>query len=229
MQSALYEGFVVHRRREPVEHSFRYRVSMAYVDLDEVDEVAAACRPLWGEGRFAPVQLRRTDYHGDPDVPLADAIRALTGERSAPVRMLTNPRMLGHCFNPVTFYWCGEAVVAEVTNTPWGERHAYVLRGQDRRFEKRLHVSPFMGMDHEYECEAPLPGENALLRVVSRRAERTVFEAVLALRRRELSRSAVARMLLCQPAARVLPRIYTQALRLKLKGAPYFPHPRSAA
>ena len=229
MHSALYEGFVVHRRREPVEHSFRYRVCMAYVDLDEIDEVAARCRPLWGERRFAPVQLRRSDYHGDPDVPLATAIRALAGEPGAPVRMLTNPRMLGHCFNPVTFYWCGESVIAEVTSTPWGERHAYVLRGGNRRFEKRLHVSPFMGMDHEYECDAPLPGDNALLRVESRRAGRPVFEAVLALHRRELSRAALARMIARYPTAHVLPRIYGQALRLKLKGAPYFPHPRSAA
>jgi len=220
MRSALYEGFVVHRRREPVDHSFRYRVCMAFVDLDEVDEVAALCR-------FLPVTLRRADYHGDPAVPLAESIRALAGERDGAVRMLTNLRAFGHCFNPVTFYWCGEKVVAEVTNTPWGERHAYVLSPGGGRFAKQLHVSPFMGMDHEYECEAPPPGEHALLRVVSRRAERTVFEAVLALRRRELSRRAVARMLVSHPSASVLPRIYGQALRLKLKGAPYFPHPRS--
>ena len=91
-----------------------------------------------------------------------------TGARpQGPIRLLTQLRSFGHCFNPVSFYYCfdagGErvqAVVAEVTNTPWGERHAYVIETAQPRhvavlageLDKALHVSPFMGMDHRYEA-----------------------------------------------------------------------------
>ena len=239
--SCLYEGVVCHRRHEPIEHTFRYRVFMAYVDLDEVDELVAAHRPLWSDRIAAPVRMRRGDYYGDDQaVPLVEAIRALvqnrTGRRPVRVRLLTNLRMFGHCFNPVSFYYCfdrGErlqAVVAEVTSTPWGERHAYVMEAESGRFVKQLHLSPFMGMDHEYECEAPAPAGTACVSVTSRHAGRRVFDATLALRRRELTRRNLARMLARYPfaTARVQTRIYGQALRLWAKGAPRFAHPRSA-
>ncbi len=143
--SCLYEGVVCHRRHEPIEHTFRYRVFMAYVDLDEVDELVAAHRPLWSDRIAAPVRMRRGDYYGeDQAVPLVEAIRALvqkrTGRRPVRVRLLTNLRMFGHCFNPVSFYYCFDreerlqAVVAEVTSTPWGERHAYVMEAESGRF-----------------------------------------------------------------------------------------------
>jgi uncharacterized protein len=240
-ESCLYEGVVVHRRHDPIEHRFRYRMFMAYVDLDEVAALVARHRPLWSDSRLAPVRLRRSDYHGDPALPLADAVRDLvverTGRRPERVRLLTNLRMFGHCFNPVSFYWCFDAagavdaVVAEVTNTPWGERHAYVLDGEGGRFGKRLHVSPFMGMDHEYECDAAAPGVAARVGITSRRDGRPVFEATLALRRRELTQRNLIRMLARYPLAsvQVMARIYGQAARLRLKGAPVFPHPRSAA
>ena len=90
--------------------------------------------------------------------------------------MLTQLRSFGHCFNPVSFYYCldgageqVEAVVAEVTNTPWGERHAYVLPGGWGSFDKALHVSPFMGMDHRYTARACAPGERLAVHIESRR------------------------------------------------------------
>ena len=151
-RSAIYEGVIRHRRFAVREHELRHRIALAYVDLDELDGAAAAARRSSSSG------ARTTS--GDPGTRSADAARALGGRTAGPVRLLTNLRTFGHCFNPVSFVYChdGEdrlqAVIAEVTNTPWGERHAYVLRRSgdgrvlDGDFDKLLHVSPFMGMDH---------------------------------------------------------------------------------
>ncbi len=118
-------------------------------------------------------------------------------------------------------------MVADVTNTPWGERHAYVLDPDGGRSAKRLHVSPFLDMEQEYECRAQAPGETTRASVSSRRDGETVFEATLLLRRRELTRAGLARMLARYPlqGVQIRARIYSQALRLRLRGARYFPHP----
>jgi uncharacterized protein len=180
-------------------------------------------------------------------VPLHVAVRDVVQERTGarpegPIRLLTQLRSFGHCFNPVSFYYCfapdGErvqAVVAEVTNTPWGERHAYVVaqpRGSavlTSGFDKALHVSPFMGMDHRYEARAAAPAETLSVHISSSRAGVTVFDATLALHRRELTRTSLAAVTRRYPLAtgRVLALIYAHALKLKLAGVPVHPHPRA--
>lgn len=243
--SCVYEGTVRHRRLEPVQHELCYRIAQLYLDLDELPGLFDG-HPLWSARRPALAWFRRADYLGDPAEPLADAVRALVHERlgvvlSGPVRLLTHLRYLGHCFNPVSFYYCFDtsehvrAVVAEVTNTPWGERHQYVLdrdvRDDDRvfqdRFEKVFHVSPFMGMDHRYHWRVIEPGAELLVHIDSEHDGRKAFDATLTLRRRDLDRAALRRVLMRYPAATLatLGRIYVHAARLKLKGAPYFPHP----
>ena len=242
--SAIYEGTVRHRRFAVREHGFSYRVAMAYVDLDEVSSLLGG-----GLVRSAPglVRFRRGDYLGDPEVPLADAVRARVREATGaapegPIRLLTHLRSFGHCFNPVSFYYCFapdgerlETIVAEVTNTPWGERHAYVLpRGEHDGqvlgggFDKRLHVSPFMGMDQRYSWKAPAPGPTLSVHIESTEDGRRAFDATLGLRRRPLTRRALADVTLRYPAAtlRMLALIYSHALALKLKGVPVQPHPQ---
>ena len=116
---------------------FRIPMWMAYLDLDELPAVRRAV-PLLSEGRWSPLRFRRSDYLGDVQVPLADAVRSLVAERTGerptgPVCMLAHLRQWGWCFNPLTLYYCHDEggtlrwVVAEVTNTPWKERHSYVL------------------------------------------------------------------------------------------------------
>jgi uncharacterized protein len=247
VNSAIYEGFVAHQRHTPVDHGFRYAHAMLFLDLSELPELFDR-HPLWSARGRALAHFDRADYLGDPDTPLDEAVRELvaqrTGERpDGPIRLLTNVRMLGHCFNPVSFYYCyragGErlrAVVAQVTNTPWGERHAYVMDvdgdgtpgsvlGQS--FDKVFHVSPFMGMDHRYDWRLTAPDEQLVAHISSHREERLVFDATLSLRRRPLDRAALTRLLVRYPATtlRVSARIYGQAVRLKLKGAPYHAHP----
>lgn len=246
--SAVYEGTVRHRRFEPVEHEFSYRLFLMYLDLDELPGVLDPY-PLWSARRRAPARFRREDFMGDPGRPLdecaRDAVEARTGERPAgPVRLLAGLRYLGHSFNPVSFYYCFdsagqrvEAVVADVENIPWGEHHAYVLARGAREgavlsdeLDKALHVSPLMGMDQTYAFRAGEPGERLAVQIESRPdAERggKSFDATLNLRRRELSRPLLLGLLARYPAMslQVVAKIYAQSLRLKLKGARYFPHP----
>ena len=214
-ESALYEGWVRHRRFEPVQHEFRRRLFMAYLDLDELPEVLDPV-PLWSARRPAPARFRREDY--------------LDLDHDGPVRLLTHVRTFGHHFNPVSFYYCFdragervERVVAEVTNTPWGERHVYELDGLRASVGKAFHVSPFLAMGSEYRVSMTAPGELLRVHMESRRDERVDFDATLALSRRELSAGPLLRYPLM--TLRVVAGIYAQAVRLKLKGAPYHAHP----
>jgi DUF1365 family protein len=251
VNSAIYEGTVRHRRFEPVRHEFRYALFMMYLDLDELPTLFDG-RWLWGTGRAALARFRREDYLGTADVPLIEAVRdeaaRLTGARpGGPVRMLTHLRYFGLVMNPVTFYYCfrpdGEwvdAILAEITNTPWKERHTYALRvdgnasGRDEqahRFAKAFHVSPFMPMDQTYEWTFGEPGRRLRVHMTNRVGDERVFDATLALEREEISGRSLARALTRHPwmTARVATGIYWQALRLRLAGAPYHEHPRRKA
>ncbi len=241
--SALYEGWVRHRRVEPVEHSFRYRMFMTYLDLAELPEVLDPL-PGWSARRPALARFKRSDQIGDPALALDQVIRDQVADEigvrpSGPVRMLTNLRYFGHCFNPVTFFYCFdedadnvEAVLAQVNNTPWGESYSYVIETAGERvikasLRKDFHVSPLMGMDHVYEWRTTVPGDDVQVHIESRKDGERAFDATLSLERLELNRCQRRRMLARYPAmtAQVVAKIYWQALRLKLKGAPYHPHP----
>jgi uncharacterized protein len=249
--SRLYEGSIRHRHREPGGGELHHRLFMAYLDLDELPEVFDG-HLLWSARRPAIAWFRRSDYLGDPRVPLKDAVRELVFERTGvrpagPIRLLTHLRYFGHCFNPVSFYYCFdlsgevvEAVVADVTNTPWGERHAYVMpvdatsdhgsvKLMRQQLSKRLHVSPFMSMDHVYDWRLTVPGEQLLVHIESHRRDSdvNVFDATLSLRGRELTPAAMRGMLLRHPfiTLRVVAGIYGHALRLRLRGAQWFGHP----
>ncbi len=238
-ESCLYEGTVRHRREDPP-HEFRNRIELAYIDLDEL--------PALLDGRLASqrpglVRFRREDYLGPTELTLADAVRAkvlaATGAAPiGPIRMLAQLRSFGHCFNPVAFYYCFDesgstlaTVVAEVTNTPWGERHAYVIPAGEGAFDKALHVSPFMGMDQSYDCRMAVPGAKLGVTIASREGATRIFSATLSLRRHELTPASLRRHAARYPLAsgRVLALIYGHALGLKLAGARYFAHPGRAA
>jgi DUF1365 family protein len=243
--SAIYEGTIRHRRFAVRPHEFSHRVALMYLDLEELDGLLGG-RLL--ADRPGLMRFRRSDYLGDPSVGLADAVRMKVEQRtgtlpSGPIRLLTQLRTFGHCFNPVSFYYCFtpqerlEAVVAEVTSTPWGERHAYVLARTTEgpvlaaSFEKKLHVSPFMAMEQHYLWRVAAPGLTLSVHIESREHERRAFDATLALRRTPFSRSRLIRVTARYPAAtlRVLALIYGHALALKLKGVPLHPRPQVPA
>lgn len=245
--SAIYEGEVYHRRFEPIEHAFRYRIFLPLFNLDELPELLDPF-PLWSARRPAPARFRRSDYLGPEGLPLADAARELVSERlgiepRGPVLLLANPRYLGVGMNPVAFYYllgdetsggAVEAMIAEVTNTPWGERRSYVLSpgpdGLSGDFGKSLHVSPFMPMSQSYRWNATAPGQTLAVRLTNHAddaAGRRVFEAGVRLERSEITTASMRRLLFTYPpmTASTFARIYWNALKLKLKGAPYHSNP----
>lgn len=245
--SAVYEGVVRHRRHAPRTHAFRYRMAQLWLDLDEVDRIFEP-RWLWSSRRANLARFRRADYLAPADLPLAEAVRRgvriATGDApDGPIRLLTHLRYFGHVFNPVSFYYCYRAdgatlhsIVAEITNTPWNERHAYVLpvdtaerQGRALRwtFDKTFHVSPFMAMRRVYDWRFTAPHEDLYVHMDVLDGGAREFDATLALRRRPLDGASLARVLWRYPAltAQVVGAIHWQALRLWLKRTPVHDHP----
>lgn len=184
----MYTGSIRHRRFAPRSHAFKYRLALAWREVEGADAIAIA----------GP----------------ADSVFALSHPFG---------------FNPVAFLYgyVGDElrwIVARVTNTPWREQHSYVLGPRGGAMDKQFHVSPFMGMDHEYVVRATAPGETLSMHIESFRDGELAFDATLNLRRRPARRGA-----LVASALRTLPLIYAHGIRLALKGVPHHPHPRTEA
>lgn len=248
LQSAVYTGRIRHRRHRPHAHRFGYAMTLLYLDLDELERVFS-CRWFWSIDRRNLGEFRRSDYLGDPARPLHEAVRdcaaAALGRRpQGPIRLLTHARMFGHCFNPVSFYYCFEpdgatldCIVAEVTNTPWRERHRYVLPAATAErhgsalgweFDKAFHVSPFLPMQRRYAWRFQPPGTALRVHMDVRDADGAEFDATLVLSRRPADGANLARCLWRHPFAtlRVLLAIHWQALLIWLARNPVYDHPR---
>ena len=247
MNSAIYTGSVRHRRFGPAGHSFHFPLFMMYLDLAELEELFRG-RWLWSSRRFNLAWFRREDHLGDPSRPLEDEVRDLVRERAGmrpegPIRLLTHLRYFGYGFNPISLYYCYsadgrrlQAVVGEVSNTPWREQHCYVLQwaaaGEGALLaetDKEFHVSPFMGMDQRYRWRVTEPGERLTVHIENHEAGKRLFDATLTLARRPIGSSALAVVLLRYPLmpVQVVAAIHFQALRLWLKRVPYHPHPET--
>jgi DUF1365 family protein len=249
-EACLYVGRIVHRRATPVRHEFGYRIALLGFELGR-EQALERLAPWFGVGRRAPVSWWRSDHFGDPAQPLDDAVRDLvaqrTGERPrGAIRLLTGPRVLGYGFNPISFFFCHdasgdvEAMVAEVTSTPWAERHCYVLpvpaiwRSRTvQRFvtPKRLHVSPFLGMQYDYRWRVGLEDDRFSVGISAGSDREKPFAAAMSLVRAPLRRTSLARFLVSPPlgGAGTMAAIHFEALRLWWKGAPVHPHPAVAA
>lgn len=246
MESCIYEGVVRHSRTEPP-NAFRFALFMIYLDLAELDDVFRR-RWFWSADRMNAASFNRAYHLGDPAVPLDRSVRDLVEERlgnrpRGPVRMLTQLRYFGYNFNPVSFYYCFdsggrhvETIVVEIHNTPWGELFCYVL-GEDENkgtesekkfgLSKDFHISPFMGMDIYYDWQFTQPGDFIHVRMRSHKNGNNIFEAELSMERRKITGRELSRMLTRYPFMnmRIIGAIYWQALRLWVKGAPFYTHP----
>jgi DUF1365 family protein len=250
VNSRLYSGTLGHCRHMPAVNKFRYQVFMLYLDLDELDNLFDKFW-LWSVNRINFAWFKRSDHIGDPSQPLSDAIRDLvfqkTGSRPAgPIRLLTNLRYLLYKSNPVSFFYCFEpdgqsihSIVAEVTNTPWGQTYCYVLgegdkisldrAGADRLFystKKEFTVSPFMPLDMQYHFEFLIPEEELLVKMQNHRDGAVVFDVELNLNAKPINSITLFKQLMCIPlmTAKVTLAIYWQALKIGLKGVPFLGH-----
>lgn len=264
MHSCVYSGFVRHRRFTPAVNEFRYSIFQLYLDLSELPEVLDPFL-LWSARRPALAWFRRSDHLGDASRPLDECVREevsrQTGHRpEGPIRLLTNLRYFGYVINPVSYFYCFnragdrlQTVLAEVNNTPWGERHCYVIdspvsdaTGASRTLwnDKEFHVSPFMPMNMRYRWRLSEPGERLSIHIQNHELTADLdatesagrdaagsmnrpFDVTLSMHRQELTTRSLGRALLRHPCMTlsVATGIYWQALRLWWKNVPFVAHP----
>ena len=247
MNSSLYFGKVRHHRKSPKIHNLEYGIFMAHLFLDELKEVFKG-RWLWSINKPNLSSFKRTDYHRPEIESLQDAVRdtmtrQLGEKMSGKISILTHLRTFGYCFNPVTFYylWGDDltspvAIMTEITNTPWGERYAKCFRWKDTDinekseydFRKEFHVSPFIGMDVDYDWRFQNPQETVKIDMYLRQNNKSFFSAHLHLKQKAISFKNLSMALIRFPfmTLKVTAAIYWNALLLKLKGCPFYSHPK---
>ena len=252
MNSALYFGEVSHQRKSPKAHQFKYRLYMPHLFLDELNEVFRG-RWLWSTRAPNLSYFRRSDYHKPEVSSLEDAVRSTMSEQigrpvTGPISVLTHLRTFGYCFNPVTFYYEWNenrdqptALMAEITNTPWHEKYAKAFSWSDsesgdsnctkQEFRKEFHVSPFIDMGVEYDWRFKKPDEKLRVDMMLKRTNEVFFSAHLNLRKKPINSFTLGWSLLRFPLLtfRITFGIYWQALLLRLKGCPFYAHPKHAA
>ena len=203
MRSALYTGTLVHVRREPRRNAFRYPVAYFLLDLDELPELDERLR-LLSVNRPNVVSFRDHDHFDGDDTPLKESVVRFCAEHGRAVSRvltLTQLRVLGYVFNPVTFHWCYgpdgrlACIVAELTNT-FGERLPELLEGASTATSRGSGSTSrrSSGSTRRYEYAFSEPEDEVWARIHVREDERRPLTAVLHARRRELT-NAVARPL----------------------------------
>jgi uncharacterized protein len=243
--SALYKGWIRHRRYAPKTHQFRYRLSLLWLNLEEQAEVFQLSS-LWSGRWWSPIRFRPDDYlrhHRRDDETLQQTAQRLVQEHlgmqlNGPVCLLTQVRSFGLVFNPASFFYCYDehdrlrAIITEVSNTPWLERYCYVMktdpeqRIQHFQVAKSFQVSPFLPPELDYRMRFTQPHKTLLIHMEDWQAEEKLFDATLNLAREPLSRSLLRREAYSFPfmVLKTVTGIYWQALRLALKRIPIFDH-----
>lgn len=248
LKSCIYQGSVFHHRIGSITHRFQKRLYMLYLDLDELDRVFDR-RWLWSTSRSALARFKRADHVGDSTEPLRETVckilrKSGLDEEPHSIGLLTQLRNFGFVFNPLSLFYChneqGELtrVVAEVRNTPWLERHCYVLNPEPdqsasgdplclAKVDKEFHVSPFMPMDMNYHWRFDQPSSDLAVQIENWQHGTKRFEVGMKLRRLPITASNLAWMLIKYPLMpqQTIASIYWQALRLWLKKAPFYSHP----
>jgi len=238
IKSALYEGWVMHRRLRPRHHRFKYRVFAMLLELEELPALDRHLS-LFKYNRWGLFSFKDKD-HGDGrdlNVWLDDLLAQHDIAAKGPRRVLCYPRILGYVFNPISVWFCDDqdgklaAIVYEVHNT-YEERHAYVLPvGEDKDLvrhgcSKNFYVSPFLSRDCRYDFRIRPPEKDVSIVIQEEEAGSPILSASFAGRRRAFTDGALARMLLRYPlmTLKVVAAIHFEAVRLMVKGVRRHPH-----
>lgn len=237
--SSLMTGKVQHTRHSPTKHQFSYSIFMACINLDELPELQKKVG-FFGTQWWQWARFKRSDYLGEGDLKLAvqDKVFQLTGERLfGKVMMVCHLRYLGIYFSPVNFYYLYDEqgewryLLAEVSNTPWNERHYYVLNASDGfdkswKHNKAFHVSPFNPIDQSYVWKLKPLSERLFVHLECHRKNKE-FDATLALKAKDFTTLNLAKELIKMPiqTIKVVAGIYWQALKLFIKKTPIYQHP----
>ena len=246
LKSAIYSGTVFHSRKKPFNHEFKYSLFMAFINLKEINTILPNSI-LWGINKKALLSFHRSDYLKRPEKILIDAVKNLVFERigkkiKGPIYLLAHLRTLGHCFNPVSFYYCFDesekkvdAIIVEVTNTPWKQRFSYVIDCQSSIKnkhhmdiqKKQLHVSPFFKMNHQYHFSISNPKNIISINIANFERGEKVHESVLSLNKKKFSKKSLIQSLINYPfmTLKVVSAIHWQATKLWFKGAKFYNNP----
>jgi len=241
MRSQVCTGIVKHQRHVEKSHQFKYNVFMMLLDLDELNHIFDNYW-LWSVEKFNLASFKRKNYFDKGNEALIDSVKKLidkrTGNKIDKVFLLTNLSCLGYCFNPISIYFChnkGKLVncIIEVTNTPWGESHQYILDPilikkdiYKMSFKKVLHVSPFMTMDYEYQLKCKYSENSIIVYIENIKDGSCHFDATLSLTRLNINHKSLASTLIKFPfmTGKVILAIYWQALKLWIKGVNIINH-----
>jgi len=233
--SCFYDGSVTHQRARPIKHRLRYRIFMAFLDLDELPSLGRRLR-LFSHERFNLFSFFDSD-HGDG---VRGGLRAWVEQHlraagveseGGAIRVLCMPRVLGHVFNPISIFYCFAengslaAMLYEVNNT-FGERHSYLIpvrqaEGPIRQTcEKAFYVSPFMPMRAKYRFRVTPPEARVSVAITAADADGPLIATAFAGARSKISDVVLLRAFLRMPllGLKVVAGIHWEALKLFVRG-----------
>jgi hypothetical protein len=247
-ESLIFTGTVRHRRFTPKQHEFSYKLFMFCFDINDLPNSFKDIKHVSIE-QFNWFSFRRKNYLSDPEIPMDEYLRQLVVAKfdsypKGKIYLLTNLSCLGYCFNPISLYFIFDEtnqqldyLILEVTNTPWGNKHNYVLASSSRlkneiydfQFQKELHVSPFMAMNYEYQFNLKLNKQKIIVHMENHIDGKKDFDVTLILTASAQKETAFKNVFRQYPLItyKVAAAIYWQALKLWIKGVPFHAHPKT--